>query len=254
MAYPQIIQSAVKYIQLPDYQVSLIVQSLTEQLSLLPITPTEMLINKLSFTHFVELVKCETPLKRIFYETEIIKNNWSIRELQRSISSMLFERPGLSRDKKSVLKSFSQDSEMKPDDVFRSPYILEFLGLEEKNTFEETDLEQSIINHLQSFLLEMGRGFCFEARQKRITFDNTHYRIDLVFYHRILKCHILIDLKLGDFTHADAGQMNLYLNYYKDNEMYKNDDLPIGIILCAGKNETLVKYTTTGLPQKIFVS
>jgi len=142
----------------------------------------------------------------------------------------------------------------KPDDIFRNPYVLEFLGLEEKQTYQETDLEIAIINHLQSFLLELGRGFCFESRQKRITFDNTHYKIDLVFYHRILKCHILIDLKLGEFTHADAGQMNVYLNYYKENETHENDNPPIGVILCAGKNETLVKYATSGLSQKVFVS
>lgn len=177
-----------------------------------------------------------------------------MRKLQRAINSMLFERTGLNADKKLVLEGFNQEDGIKPDNFFRNPYVLEFLGLQEMASFEETDLEEAIINHLQSFLLEMGRGFCFEARQKRITFDNTHYRIDLVFYHRILKCHVLLDLKLGEFTHADAGQMNVYLNYYKENEMHENDTHPIGIILCAGKNETLVKYATAGLSQKIFVS
>lgn len=115
-------------------------------------------------------------------------------------------------------------------------------------------MEQAIINHLQAFLIELGKGFCFEARQKRITFDNTHYYIDLVFYHRILKCNILIDLKLGEFTHADSGQMNVYLNYYNENEKQENDNPPIGLILCAGKNENLVKYATTNLSQHVFVS
>lgn len=141
-----------------------------------------------------------------------------------------------------------------PENVFRNPYVLEFLGLEEKQIYSESDLEQAIISHLQSFLMEMGRGFCFEARQKRITFDNTHYYIDLVFYHRILKCHILTDLKLGEFTHADSGQMNVYLNYYQENEMIEGDNPPVGIILCAGKNESLVKYATAGLSRQIFVS
>jgi hypothetical protein len=127
-------------------------------------------------------------------------------------------------------------------------------GLEEKLSYTELDLEESIITHLQNFLLEMGRGFCFEARQKRITFDNTHYRIDLVFYHRILKCHVLLDLKIGEFDHSDAGQMNMYLNYYKDNESANGDHHPLGIILCSGKNEALVKYATMGLPQQVFVS
>ena len=133
-------------------------------------------------------------------------------------------------------------------------YLLEFLGLEEKLSYSESDLEESIITNLQNFLIEMGRGFCFEARQKRITFDNKHYRIDLVFYHRILKLHVLIDLKIGEFDHSDAGQMNMYLNYYKDNEFTVGDNDPIGIILCSGKNEALVKYATMGLPQQVFVS
>ena len=132
--------------------------------------------------------------------------------------------------------------------------MLEFLGLKEETEYTESNLEQAIINHLQTFLLEMGRGFCFEARQKRITFDNTHYRIDLVFYHRILRCNVLIDLKLGEFSHADAGQMNVYLNYYRENETNEGDNPPIGIILCASKNENLVKYATTGLPQQVFVN
>jgi len=252
--YPQVAQLAAEYVQFDDYQSNTILQSLTEEFGQLPVTPTNTLINKLSFTHFVELIKCETPLKRVFYETESIKNNWSVRKLQRAINSMLFERTGLSSDKKAVLESFSRDNVIKPDNFLRNPYVLEFLGLPENSSFQETDLEGAIINHLQNFLLEMGRGFCFEERQKRITFDNTHYRIDLVFYHRILKCHILLDLKLGDFTPADAGQMNVYLNYYKENEMQESDTQPIGIILCAGKNETLVKYATAGLPQKVFVS
>ncbi|MGM9507196.1 PDDEXK nuclease domain-containing protein [Larkinella sp. GY13] len=215
---------------------------------------TNVLINRLSFTHIIELLKAETVLKRAFYETEAIKNNWSVRQLQRAMNSMLFERTGLSTDKPAVLAQQAQGEGLKAEDVFRNPYILEFLGLEEKADYSETDLEVAIINHLQTFLLEVGRGFCFEARQKRITFDNTHYRIDLVFYHRILKCHILIDLKLGEFTHADAGQMNVYLNYYRENEVTDGDNPPVGIILCAGKNENLVRYATAGLSQQVFVS
>lgn len=132
--------------------------------------------------------------------------------------------------------------------------MLEFLGLADKAEYSESDLEQAIIDHLQTFLLEMGKGFCFEARQKRITFGNTHYRIDLVFYHRILKCHILVDLKLGEFDHADAGQMNVYLNYFADQEMSEGDNPPIGMILCANKNAQLVKYATAGMTQQMFVS
>jgi predicted nuclease of restriction endonuclease-like (RecB) superfamily len=253
-AYPQILQAVTEELQLTHLQHNRILPSLTEESKQVKNTPTSMLLNRLSFTHFVELIKADTSLKRIFYETEAIRNNWSVRELQRAMSSMLFERTGLSKDREAVLEKYRNGTGLKPEDVFRNPYLLEFLGLEEKTSYVETDLEQAIINHLQTFLLEMGKGFCFEARQKRITFDNTHYRIDLVFYHRILKCNILIDLKLGQFTHADAGQMNVYLNYYKENEIYEGDNPPIGIILCAGKNETLVKYATSGLAHHVFVS
>ena len=213
-----------------------------------------ILLNRLTYTHFVELLKCATALQRTFYETEAIANNWSVRELRRAMDSLLFERTGLSQNKQEVIEKFRSGSGLNPADFIRNPYILEFLGLEEKPAYTETDLEQAIIAHLQKFLLEAGRGFCFEARQRRISFDNRHYRIDLVFYHRILKCHVLFDLKIGQFDHADAGQMNLYLNYYRENEMTKGDALPVGVILCAQKNQALVHYATGGLSQQIFVS
>jgi predicted nuclease of restriction endonuclease-like (RecB) superfamily len=215
---------------------------------------TNLLLTNLSFSHFIELLKADSATQRRFYEVQALKNNWGVRDLKRAIDSLLFERTGLSTDKESVLKKNQSESDVKAEDVFRNTYLLEFLGLEEKLSYTELDLEESIITHLQNFLLEMGRGFCFEARQKRITFDNTHYRIDLVFYHRILKCHVLLDLKIGEFDHSDAGQMNMYLNYYKDNETANGDNKPIGIILCSGKNEALVKYATIGLPQQVFVS
>ena len=263
LTYPQIQQTPSVKSYLSDSQFTKIFQSITATLTEAQLiqTPAEqvqidpnLLINRLSFSHIIELLKADNPLKRTFYETEAIKNNWSVRELERAMNSMLFERTGLSTDKNTVLEKHIKPEGAKPEDLFRNPYLLEFLGLEEKAEYSETDLEQAIINHLQIFLLEMGRGFCFEARQKRITFDNTHYRIDLVFYHRILKCHVLIDLKLGEFSHADAGQMNVYLNYYKENETHEDDNPPIGIILCASKNENLVKYATSGLSQQIFVS
>ena len=252
--YPQIKQEASEHFQHADFQNIKILQSLTEESNQIQNTATDLLLNRLSFTHIVELIKTDTHLKRVFYETEAIRNNWSVRELQRAMNSLLFERTGLSKNKQAVLEKFRNGSGLKPGDVFRDPYVLDFLGLNESASYVETDLEQAIIDHLQTFLLEMGRGFCFEARQKRITFDNTHYRIDLVFYHRILKSHILIDLKLEEFSHADAGQMNVYLNYYMENEISENDNPPVGIILCAGKNETLVKYATSGLAQQVFVS
>jgi predicted nuclease of restriction endonuclease-like (RecB) superfamily len=213
----------------------------------------EILLTRLSFTHFIELLNIDDPLKRLFYEVESIKNNWGARALGRAINTLLYERTGLSRSKK-VLLARHNSKETKAIDIVKNPYLLEFIGLEEKHSYSESDLENAIINHLQDFLYELGRGFCFESRQKRITFDNKHYRIDLVFYHRILKCHILIDLKIGQFDHADAGQMNMYLNYYRKNEMTEGDNPPVGIILCAYKNDALVEYTTTGLDNEIFVS
>ena len=218
------------------------------------LTDSDKLINQLSFTHILELIKAETELKRSFYEMEAIKNSWSVRELQRAMNSMLYERTGLSINKQTVLEKQIHQEKLLPEDVFRNPYILEFLELKEEAEYSESDLEQAIINHLQTFLLEIGKGFCFEARQKRITFDNKHYHIDLVFYHRVLRCNVLLDLKLGEFSPADAGQMNMYLNYYTENETFEGDNPPIGIILCASQNKNLVRYATTGLSQQVFVN
>lgn len=216
--------------------------------------PPEILLTKLSFSHFIELIRVNDSLERLFYEVESIKNNWSVKELERAIGTSLFFRTGMSVNKEAVIAKIKN---LKPEnniDIIRNPFILEFLGLEEKSQYSESDLEQAILTHLQQFLMELGTGFCFEARQKRITFDNTHYRIDLVFYHRILKCHVLIDLKIGKFNHADAGQMTLYLNYYEAEEMTEGDNPPIGIILCADKSDTLVKYTTANKDKQLFVS
>jgi predicted nuclease of restriction endonuclease-like (RecB) superfamily len=215
--------------------------------------PNEVLLSRLSYTHFVELMRAKEPLERLFYEVEVIKNNWSVKNLERAFDSALYVRTGLSTNKEAVIAKFRNLKPAKTVDVIRDPYFLEFLGLEERSEYSESELEEAILNHLQQFLMELGTGFCFEARQKRITFDNTHYRIDLVFYHRILKCHVLIDLKIGKFTHADAGQMTLYLNYFEAEEMSEGDNPPIGIILCGDKNETLVKYATNKSNQ-LFVS
>ncbi len=216
-------------------------------------TPVEILIDKLSFTHFVELMKMKDSLKRTFYEWQTIKNGWNVKELQRNMNSLLYERIGISKDKEKMLSKLQKDNFL-TEDLIKNPYLLEFLNLPEKSEYSENDLEQAIIDHIHSFLVELGRGFCFEARQKRVSFNNRHYKIDLVFYHRILKCHILIDLKLGEFDHSDAGQMNMYLNYYRENEMTDNDNPPIGLILCSLKDNALVHYATGNLPQKVFVS
>ena len=264
--YPQIRQTLSDELQLNDLQHIKISQTLSDKsfskkhndikkrIDAADLKQVSLLINSLSFSHFIELLKADTTVKRRFFEVQAINNNWGVRDLKRAIDSLLFERTGLSTSKKETLKKHIVQNDVKPEDVFRNTYILEFLGLEEKSSYSESDLEESIITNLQNFLIEMGRGFCFESRQKRITFDNKHYRIDLVFYHRILKTHILLDLKIGEFDHSDSGQMNVYLNYYKDNESTKGDNDPIGIILCSGKNEALVKYATMGLPQQVFVS
>jgi len=271
LCYPEIQQSVTIEFYLNDFQKNTILQSVPAKLtgdknqainneiiifqsvSGKSISDIEKMINHLSFTHIVELIKQDNDTKRSFYQWQSIDNSWSVRELQRAVNSMLYERTGLSFDKEKVIEN-QKKLPILPEDFFKNPYILEFLELKQETAYSESDLEQAIINHLQTFLIELGKGFCFEARQKRITFDNTHYFIDLVFYHRILKCNILIDLKLGEFTHADSGQMNVYLNYYNENEKQENDNPPIGLILCAGKNENLVKYATANLSQHVFVS
>ena len=263
ITYPQIVQTLTE--QLPQLENPLfkIVQLPTEQLmstqeknksAAISVQNPKLFLSRVSFTHIVEFVKIDEPLKRSFYEIQTIKNNWTVKQLQREMNSLLFERTGMSADKETMLQKLSNETLQQFTDIIKSPYILEFLGIEERAEFSETDLEQAIINHLQIFLIELGRGFCFEARQKQISFNNKHYKIDLVFYHRILKCHILIDFKLGEFDHADAGQMNVYLNYFKENEMAEYDSPPIGIILCSHKDNALVHYATGGLPQEVFVS
>ncbi|SHL75327.1 PDDEXK nuclease domain-containing protein [Hymenobacter psychrotolerans] len=213
-----------------------------------------LLLSRLSFSHFLELLPLENPLQRAFYEVHAVKNSWSVRELKRAIESALYERTGLSTDKAAVLAGHAGTQALAVTDVVKNPYVLEFLGLQPQVSYSESELEAAIIAHLQTFLVELGRGFCFEARQKRITFDNEHYFIDLVFYHRILKRHVLVDLKIGAFSHADAGQMNVYLNYYRENEMSEGDNPPVGLILCAQKNDTLVRYATSGMAEQMFVS
>ncbi len=215
----------------------------------------ELLLRHFTFSHFVELLKIDNSLKRAFYETEGIKGNWSVRHLKRQIESLLYERTGLSKNKTALLaKVHNQKDIPTPEDIIKDPYILEFTGLQERPEFSENELETALLNHIQEFLLELGNGFCFEARQKRITIDDEHDRVDLVLYHRILRCHVLIDLKTRAFSHADAGQMNFYLNYFKENVMAEGDNPPVGLILCTGKTGVKVKYATTGLDNKLLVS
>ena len=253
-SYPQILQSVPAKFQISENDENTILQSVTAKFNNEYELQSELLLSRLSFTHFVELIRIEDPLQRLFYEVESIKNNWSVRELKRAIDTSLAARTVLSTNKEAIIAKIKNLKPTNNADIIRNPYILEFLDLEEKPEYSESDLEQSILTHLQKFLVELGTGFCFEARQKRITFNNKHYRIDLVFYHRVLKCSFLIDLKLKEYDHADSGQMTLYLNYFKENEMTEGDNPPIGLILCADKDDTLVKYTTAGMDDKLFVS
>ncbi|MBD2705300.1 DUF1016 family protein [Spirosoma sp. BT702] len=256
LTYPQIWQTLSAKFKLPDFELiqKIDVASNANTNQDLPALNPSLLLDRLTYSHFVELLKVDNPLLRRFYEVEALKNNWKVHELNRAITTLLAERTSLSTDKAAVIARIQENQPAGLEDLIRNPYLLEFLGLQEKPEYTENDLEKAIIDNLQDFLLELGRGFCFEARQKRISFGNRHYRIDLVFYHRILKCHVLIDLKIGEFDHADAGQMTVYLNYYKANEMSAGDNPPVGIILCASKDNSLVEYATNGMANEVFVS
>jgi len=209
----------------------------------------------LSWSHYCELLKVEEPLARSFYEQEAVKSNWSIRELRRQINSMLFERLAYSKDTKAVMNMAEKGQVIeKPEDAIKDPYILEFLNLKEETSYTESQFEQAIIDKLQYFLLELGSGFSFVARQKRITIANRNYYIDMVFYNRILKCFVLIDLKTGELDHSDMGQMNFYLNYFRENEKSEDENDPIGLILCTGKDDVFARYVLGGVSNKIFAS
>lgn len=216
----------------------------------------EKLISRLSFSHIALLLTIDDPLKRAFYEVETIKGNWSKRELKRQINSLLFERMGLSKEPEKLARLVQErtTSLSRPADIIKNVYTFEFLGLPAKDLVEESDLEQGLLNHLQQFLLEMGHGFCLEGRQKRILIGDEYFFVDLVFYHRLLKCHVLVELKVEDFTHANAGQLNTYLSYYKAEVMQPDDNPPVGILLVTNKNEALVQYATAGMDNTLFVS
>ena len=218
-------------------------------------TPGEMILTRLSFSQIVELLKLDDPLKRTFYEIEAIKGTWSVRELKRQIGSLLFERTGLSTNKEKLIRLTNEKADqMRPIDIIRDPYVFEFTGLRPKEVVEESDLEQALLDHLQAFLLELGHGFCFEERQKRIQIGSEYYFIDLVFYHRVLKCHVLLEIKVRAFEHGDAGQLNTYVNYYRENEMTEGDQPPIGLLLCTDKEESLARYALGGMEENLFIS
>lgn len=237
---------------LPD---KLIVGSATTQLEAGDGLTGITLITSLSYTHIEQLLTITDTPKRLFYEIECIKGTWSVRELKRQINSLYYERASLSSSPQELSNITHQKTKPEPSiNLIKNVYAFEFLGIHAPETLEETDLETALLNHLREFILELGNGFCLEARQKRILIGDEYFFIDLVFYHRILKCHVLIELKVEEFTHANAGQLNTYLNYYKQEVKTEGDNDPVGILLVTNKNEALVKYATVGMDLNLFVS
>ncbi|WP_263772822.1 PDDEXK nuclease domain-containing protein [Propionivibrio soli] len=212
------------------------------------------LLEKLSFTHFVELIQIDDAEKRAFYEAECTRGVWSVRELKRQIASLYYERSALSRDKKKLAAQTQSAVSPAPAFPIRDPYVFEFLGLKPQEVMGESQLEDQLLDHLQNFLLELGHGFCFEARQKRLLIGETHGFVDLVFYHRILKCHVLVELKLQAFSHEAVGQLNTYVTWYARHMMSEGDNPPIGILLCTEKDHALVDYAMAGMDNQLFVS
>lgn len=218
------------------------------------VAPAE-LVRRLSFTHVVELLKCDDPTKRAFYEVECIRGDWSVRELKRQIASLYYERAGLSTDKAALAAQAQVGAERAAAALtIRDPYVFEFLGLRPQEVMSETQLEDQLLDKLQEFLLELGHGFCFEARQRRILIGDTHCFVDLVFYHRVLKCHVLVELKIGAFSHENIGQLNTYVSWYRRHMMTEGDNPPIGILLCTAKDHALVEYALAGIDNGLFVS
>lgn len=230
------------------------VESLTPLFDNHLLVPPQVLLTKLSYSHLESLLKVSEPLKRTFYEIECIKGTWSVRELKRQIASLYYERSGLSQHPEKLAQLVQQKNKpQQPKDIIRNIYAFEFLDLGIKSVVEESDLETALLDNLQQFIIELGNGFCLEARQKRILIGDTYYFIDLVFYHRILKCHVLVELKIGAFEHSDIGQLNTYLNFFKSEITESNDNPPVGILLVAEKDHALVKYATAGMDENLFV-
>ncbi|MGL6077102.1 MAG: PDDEXK nuclease domain-containing protein [Fimbriiglobus sp.] len=253
LGYPALIDAKFDAVrQISDSSLSPVIPQPTNSES----WKTGQLHPNLSWTHYRTLLKVEKPEARAFYEIEATENHWSARELERQINSLLYERLALSRDKKGVKKLAKKGQEIQTAaDVFKDPVVIEFLGLPESAKLVESDLETALIDHLQAFLLELGKGFAFVARQQRLTLEGDHFYIDLVFYHTTLKCFVLIDLKTGKLTHQDLGQLQLYVNYYDREKRTPGDQPTLGLILCTDKNDTVVKYTLgADQKQQIFAS
>ncbi|MBC7864633.1 MAG: DUF1016 family protein [Bacteroidia bacterium] len=275
--YPQISQTLPDLLKLVGFSNNLIGQTLSDQLVIIDnqlitksqtetdflnnpipdglLIQPEKLINRLSFSHFALLIPIEDPLKRTFYEIECIKGNWSVGELKRQINSLYFERSGMSNNPEKLSHIVQENSQaLVPTDIIKSPFTFEFLGLKAKDVVYESDLEQMLIDHLEEFLLELGHGFCFEAKQKRILIGEKLYHVDLVFYHRVLKCHVLVDLKMKEVEHENIGQLKTYINYYKKNIMLPDDNPPVALLLVTENNKALVEYAMADSDQHLFVS
>lgn len=246
LLYPQIGATVSSQFELPNFEKSATVSHKF-------ITPPEVLINNLSFSHLREIMVIDDAFERFFYETECIKCNWSVRELRRQIKTNLYVRAGISK-KPELLIQPSEDNKNTTMLTIKDPFTFEFLGLDAKDAVSESDLEQALMDHLQEFMLELGQGFCFEARQKRIIIDDKYYFIDLVFYNRLLHCNVIIELKNDEFKHEDLGQLNAYVGYYKKNEMADGDNPPVGILLCTDKGSEMVEYALSGMDNQLFVS
>jgi len=216
-------------------------------------TAPKQILEKLSFSHICEIMTQDDPLARFFYETECIKGTWSVKELRRQIATNLYFRSGVSKDPKKLLASIEPEKNTASLNI-RQPFAFEFLGLNAKDVVTESDLEDALITHLQDFLLELGKGFCFEDRQKRMIIDDEYYFADLVFYNRILHCSVIVELKNDEFRHEYLGQLNAYVSYYKENEMHEGDNPPVGILLCTRKGEKMVEYAIAGMDNNLFVS
>ena len=216
---------------------------------------SNLLFNKLSFTHLVAILPITDPLERAFYETMAIRGTWSVRELQRQIDSNYYFRSGWSQKPEALAKLV--DGKAETDTLaldIKSPFTFEFLGLQAKDVVEESDLETALITHLQDFILELGMGFCFEERQKKMLIDDRYFKADLVFYHRILKRHVIIELKANRLNYADAAQLHMYLAYYRKNIMQPDDNPPIGILLCSAVGREMAEYSLLDLDESVFIS
>ncbi|HCC52812.1 MAG TPA: cytoplasmic protein [Porphyromonadaceae bacterium] len=252
-------QTPIAQFQFPTNEQDIIGQTVSAQsktpAGLQGALPMEKLLQKLSFSHLVLLFPIEDPLKRLFYEIECIKGTWSVRELKRQINSLYYERSGMSRNPallSEIVQGSSKVSNML--NTIKSPFAFEFLGLKAKDVVYESDLEQALIEQLEEFLMELGHGMCFEARQKRIIIGGEYYFCDLVFYSRILKCHVLVEIKVSGFSHEHIGQLKTYVNYYRKEVMRPDDNPPVGILLVTDKNNAIVEYAMADSDRDIFVS